>query len=76
MSISLGPQGYPIPPSPLTISPAVTIAAAPAQAQPASQVTSTAKHDESAGGGGSDTPSQNQTDPNGAQRGRLINISA
>ena len=77
MSISLGPQGYPIPPAPVTVAPSVTIAAAPAQPQPALQVTPAAKQDASNGGRGrSDTPSENQTNPNGSSRGRLVNISA
>lgn len=77
MSISLGPQGYPIPPTPVIVSPSVTIAAAPVQPQPALQVTPAAKQDASDGSGGrSDTPNENQANPNGTSRGRLVNISA
>lgn len=77
MSISLGPLGYPIPPSPVVTSPAVVVAATPAQPQPALQVTSASRQDGSSGGRGrSDTPSDNQANPNGPQRGRLVDLSA
>jgi hypothetical protein len=77
MSISLGPLGYPIPPSTTITAPAVLVAATPASPQPALQVTSAARQDGSAGGRGrSGTPGENQTNPNGAQRGRLVDLSA
>ena len=77
MSISLGPLGYPIPPSPVVTAPAVAVATAPVQPQPALQVTSAPRQDASSGGRGrSDTPSDNQSNPNGPQRGRLVDVSA
>jgi hypothetical protein len=77
MSISLGPLGYPIPPSPVVTAPAVVVATLPAQPQPALQVTSASRQDGSSGGRGrSDTPNENQTNPNGPQRGRLVDVSA
>jgi hypothetical protein len=75
MSISLGPLGYPIPSSPVINAPAVVVATA--QALPQLQVTSATRQDGSSGGRGrSDTPSENQSNPNGPQRGRLVDISA
>ncbi len=77
MSISLGPLGYPIPSSPVINAPAVVVATAQALPQPALQVTSATRQDGSSGGRGrSDTPSENQSNPNGPQRGRLVDISA
>lgn len=77
MSISLGPLGYPIPSNPVVNAPAVVVATATAQPQPALQVTSASRQDGSSGGRGrSDTPSDNQANPNGPQRGHLVDISA
>jgi|APCry1669190731_1035312.scaffolds.fasta_scaffold307513_1 hypothetical protein len=77
MSISLGPLGYPIPASQVVTAPAVVVATAPAQPQPALQVTSAPRQDSaSSGRGRSDTPSENQSNPNGPQRGRLVDVSA
>ena len=62
---------------PVVNAPAVVVATTAAQPQPALQVTPTLRQDGSSGGRGrSDTPSENQANPNGPQRGRLVDVSA